>query len=61
MYIKLEENEPVEVIVSKLLAIADVPRNAVKPSFRVKALGCWAAVGPQPPGDRGKITDGSWH
>lgn len=38
VYIKLEENEPVEDIVNKLLAIADVPRNAVKPSFRVKAL-----------------------
>merc|ERR1719201_1656826 len=38
VHIKLNENELVEDVVSKLLAIADVPRNDVKPSFRAKAL-----------------------
>jgi len=38
VHVKLNENELVEDIVAKLLAIADVPKNAVKSSFRAKAL-----------------------
>jgi len=38
VYVKLGENDLVEDIAAKLLAIADVPRNAVKSTFRAKAL-----------------------
>jgi len=38
VHIKLGENDLVEEIVAKLIAIADVPRNEVKPAFRAKAL-----------------------
>lgn len=38
VYIKTGDNDKVEDIIAKLLAIAEIPRNNVKPSFRVKAL-----------------------